>query len=483
MFQQGKRDAALAELQQLTRKYPDDRAARTRLVAAYGAMNRLADAERELDTALKRNPSDQDALWQRGQLDLATGKIHQAENDLGKLVGFRSDSADVHFAMATVHRLKREPQLEQQELTEALRLNSSFLAARLTLARSFLAAGQGESALHVLDEAPKPQKDLVSLLLERNWALLLSGDVSGAQRMVEAILKAKRLPDAVLQDAVIKMVNRNFAGAAQQAEEVLHASPSDVKAAYLLTDAYLAEKQLPRAVERVRQLVAQNPNSTPLQMLLGQLLASSNDLLQARAAFEGAKKAGSQSSEPDVALARLDVREKRVPEALRRLQAVVSRDGTNVPALMGLAELTGPSNPQGAIELYRSVVALDSSNFVALNDLAYWLAKSNPDQALPFAQKAVELAADNPDVQDTLGWIYYRKRLYQTALPYLKEAAKHSPTAEREFHLALTYLKTGNTAAGQPLLASALSKDPELFKKESDWQDPVLPGRGSQRGD
>ena len=45
----------------------------------------------------------------------------------------------------------------------------------------------------VLDEAPKEQKSLVSLLLKRNWALLLTGDVSGAQRVAEAILKTKRL--------------------------------------------------------------------------------------------------------------------------------------------------------------------------------------------------------------------------------------------------------------------------------------------------
>ena len=65
---------------------------------------------------------------------------------------------------------------------------------------------------------------------------------------------------------------------------------------------------------------------------------------------------------------------------------------------------------------------MDATNVIALNNLAYLLARDNPDEAVKLAQQAVELAPENADVQDTLGWVYYRKGLYSAALPYLQAA-------------------------------------------------------------
>jgi hypothetical protein len=38
------------------------------------------------------------------------------------------------------------------------------------------------------------------------------------------------------------------------------------------------------------------------------------------------------------------------------------------------------------------------------------------------------------------------------------------------------YLKSGDTSAGKQLVASALQKNPDLAKTESNWQDAVLAG-------
>lgn len=58
------------------------------------------------------------------------------------------------------------------------------------------------------------------------------------------------------------------------------------------------------------------------------------------------------------------------------------------------------------------MLAIDGSNLFALNNLAYALALDDPDEALKFAEKAVEIAPDEPTVQDTLGWVCYRKGMY-----------------------------------------------------------------------
>jgi Tfp pilus assembly protein PilF len=94
---------------------------------------------------------------------------------------------------------------------------------------------------------------------------------------------------------------------------------------------------------------------------------------------------------------------------------------------------------------------------------------ADPDEASKLAQRAVELAPENATVQDTLGWVYYRKRNYTMALTYLKAAVAKEPTPRREFHLAVCYLKIGNKELGEKLLQKTLQQDPKLPTKEQAW--------------
>ena len=191
---------------------------------------------------------------------------------------------------------------------------------------------------------------------------------------------------------------------------------------------------------------------------------------EARKAFEAAKAANPKFLQADFALAELDIRENRTDPAKQRLTAITQSDPKNVPALMGLASLEeNAGDHTGAAIRYRAVLEVDGSNLFALNNLAYSLATTDPDEALKLAQRATELAPDNAAVQDTLGWVYYRKGNYNMALTYLKAAVAKEPTPRREFHLAVGYLKSGNKELGEKLMQKALQQDPQLPTKEQGW--------------
>lgn len=85
------------------------------------------------------------------------------------------------------------------------------------------------------------------------------------------------------------------------------------------------------------------------------------------------------------------------------------------------------------------------------------------------AQKAAEISPDNPAVQDTLGWVYYRKSAYRSAIHCLTVAVNREPTPKRRFHLAMSYIRAGNRDVGQPMLQTALQQDPNLAATERGW--------------
>jgi tetratricopeptide (TPR) repeat protein len=464
LFQSGKRSQAVAEFEKLAAADPADRNLRDRLVEAYLAMNRAGDAEKVLTAAVKQNGLDQDALLRRSRIYLDWGKYTQAEIDLKQVVRFDKNLPEAHYLLAKVGQGRANPTMQQQELEKVLMVDPAFLAARIDLARLSLTSRDAQHALTLLDKAPANQVNAVPLILQRNWVLLALGKREEARKGIDRILAAARIPEAVLQDGVMKLDRKDYAGARKSIEDALGRTPEDTRALFLLVQTYAAQKQTAAAVQMIREYALKQPASPAVQQFLGQILAAGGDRAGARKAFEAAKAAKPALVGADLALAQLDAGEGKLDDARTRLSDVVSADPGNKTAHLLLAqfELTA-GKTSAAIEHYRKVVALDADDVMALNALAYLLAQSKQlDEAARYAQKARELAPDNPAVDDTLGWIYYQQGLYPLAVVRLEAATAREGSAVRKYHLAMAYLKAGEAERGRQTFDEALKINPNL---------------------
>jgi tetratricopeptide (TPR) repeat protein len=470
LYRSGQQDAGLAELEKLAQSDPDDRNVRTLLVSAYVARKRTDRAMAVLSAALKRNPKDANALLQESELDLEAGQASQAEQQLKQVLHEEPNSAMAHFGLAAVYRAQGSRRSENQELNNALRADPRMLQARLLLATNLRAQRQFQSALEVCDEAPAQQKSNIALIVERNWALLNTGSTSEVRAILDRMLAAERRPSVVLQDGALRLQQKDYAGARADGEEVLKASPEDLTAAILITNSYASEGRVDKGIERLRQLADRRPKSAPLHLLLGEWQAQRKQIAEARQSFEAAKSADPASRAADLGLARLDIDESKPDAARHRLESIASAEPKNIAALLLLARIEEQAgNRTGVVARYRAVLAVDGANVEALNNLAYNLAQQNPDEALPLAQQAAEIAPDNAAIQDTLGFVFYRKGDYRNATNYVKTAVTKEPTPRRQFHLAMCYRKSGDQNMAAKMLAAALQQDPNLPKTETGW--------------
>ncbi len=470
LYQSGKRDAALAEFEQLARQHPDERELRTQLIAACLEMNRTDEAAALLAAALKKNPKDMDALFQRSEMALRAGNAPDAERDLNEVLKFQPDSAVAHDLLAIVFRSLGLDESARQELNDALKLNPGLVAARLELARDLRRAGKPKAAVEVLDDAPAAQKRIAAIVVERNWALIDAGESQQVRAILDKLLPAANVPEIVLQDAVLKMVEHDYAGARASADQALRSNPEDVRAAQAIAQSYAAQNQSGKALERLKEIAAARPRSGALAELLGSWYLGAGKLAEARAAFEAAKANETDSSSAELALAELDRRQAHLAGALERVNRVLAAQPHNLRAALMLADYqTELGDKQSAMADYESALKIDDSNLVALNNLAYLMAPENPQQALQLALKAAQRAPNNAAVEDTLGWVYYRQGNYSEARTYLKAAYDKDPTARHQFHLALSCLKAGDQVTGGKLLEAALQRDPNLPKTEAGW--------------
>jgi len=284
---------------------------------------------------------------------------------------------------------------------------------------------------------------------------------------VDRALAAVRAPDLLLQDAFLKSTAKDYAGARASLVEGLKRTPEDVRMLRLLTATYTAQKDAPGAVRVIQEHAAKNPKSPVVQQFLAELLMVNGQKAQARAALASVKAANPKLGPADLLLAQLDASEGRLGDASKTLNALIAQAPRNTTARLLLASVAETGGQRAAaIEEYRKVLDIQPNNVLALNNLAYGLAEdgkpADADEALKYAQKAAELAPNAAAVENTLGWVLFRKGLYSLAVPHLERAVATEATARRRCHLAMAYLKIGDEDRGQKSLDAALKMDPNL---------------------
>ena len=118
--------------------------------------------------------------------------------------------------------------------------------------------------------------------------------------------------------------------------------------------------------------------------------------------------------------------------------------------------------------MYQQALGISPDQPLASNNLAYVMLQQggNVDVAMGLAQTARRGMPDSPNAADTLGWAYYQKGVYQSAINQFQEALRlgekrgEPEDADLHYHLGLAYEKDNKTALARQQLEKAVKIDP-----------------------
>jgi tetratricopeptide (TPR) repeat protein len=249
--------------------------------------------------------------------------------------------------------------------------------------------------------------------------------------------------------------------AKKEFEAALALAPAYVDPMRQLVGIAVAEKQPEAALARVTKQIALAQKSGGLQWLLGTVYVDRREIAPAEAAFLRAIELEPALIDSYVRLAQIYGTTQRHDQALAKLTEALKTNPQSIPVQMqlGLVYESKGDIPK-AQQVYEKILALNPRFAPAANNLAGLYSEHGGDKekALELAQRAKEAAPDDPHISDTLGWILYKRGVYQRAADLFKESAAKLPDAPViQYHLGMASLKVGNKEGARKSLTAAVN--------------------------
>lgn len=457
---------AAAVLQPLTKTPSVAAAAELRLAAISYAANDRPKAHSLVDGLIAREPNNVQARMVKGGWLLQEGKGEDALSQAQAAVKIDNRRADAHFFLGSVYEQLRRRKEAIGEFSETLRLNPRAAAAQLRLSRLNLAEGSPDSAVTfaegALSNSPGNADARVSLVR----GLLAKRDVSRAQAEVAALLK--QYPQAGLVHALngnVKLQQKDVTGARLEFEKALSLTPTSIDGLAGLTAVDLIQKKVPEARQRIDARLAAEPKRVDLLVLASQVYMSQRDFAKAESSLRTAIQADPSALRPYSMLAATLVAAGKLDAARVEFDQMVQRDPKAIgPATMAAMIVHSQNKTDEAKKRYETIVGANPGAAVAANNLAWIYAEEGDklDDALRLAQSAAARLPENPEVQDTIGWIYYKKELPALAVPAFEKSVEKAPeNPTYHYHLALALAKAGDTQRARQAVAQAIKLKPD----------------------
>lgn len=470
-FASGDLDKATAEYSTLYSEHPRDLQVKKNYIQLLILKNRLDDASKLDNEILKANPKDVDALIFEGQVLLRRNDAGGAVNSLQSALRNDAENAVAHYQLGNAFAMQNNDSRAESEWHEAVRIRPDLTDAQRALAGLAMRRGDIEGLLRTAQLIINAQPNSPDGFLLKGMADLSRQKYADAQQDAEqAAQRAPQSPGPLVQLGNIQLAQKHYADAEKFYQQALNVDPSSTEGLSGLMNTYFVQKQGDKAIAAANAQIAKAPNNSNFYDLLGTALFNAKkDLPGAEAALRKAVQIDKSNVDALEKLGKVQVQEGSTDQALALYKQSIKDNPREVTFYILCGELyEAKKDWDQAKAMYQQALAIVPDHPLASNNLAYVMLEQggNVDVAMSMAQTARRGMPDSPNAADTLGWAYYQKGIYQSAIGQFQEALKlgekrgEPDDAAVHYHLGMAYQKLNQNGLARQQLEKAIKLSP-----------------------
>jgi tetratricopeptide (TPR) repeat protein len=426
------------------------------------------EAYKVVDEILKLRPGDEGAAIVKASSLVSSRKpdnIAKAIALLEPLATKDDNNATLHYTLGRALTAKGELDAARPEFVKAVQKNQTYLEPRLALAEMAELKGDYQTVLRYANEILAVNPNLVRVRVLHAVSLINTGNSADGRKELTSLEKAyPQDKELQLQLGVLELRDKHFKEAEEYFRKLNITEPQDVRPLSGLTQTLAAEGQLDKAVALLAEEVKKSPKNNQVGYLYATTAAVAGRYDTAVEEFQKLATANPKSPQIYVALGSAYRMKGDYPNALSALEKATALAPKDPAPLVAQAEVftTSGRAPQ-ALQKYRAALQIAPNNPTLLNNVAFLLADTGGslDEALKYARRALQIDSKQPRYSDTLGWIYFKQKLNDSALQVFRTLTASNPdNATFHYHLGMVLLQKGDKNDAKAELQNALTKKP-----------------------
>ena len=417
-----------------------------------------------------------------------SGKEHQAVEILKNTVSAEPRKEELWIQVAGFYIVKNKPEKAEQVLKDGIHQNAKSFLIRFTLVDLLASMKSYDQAIAVLKDCQSMDKDPASqnIIQTKNTLAriyLALNDLDKAKLYIAEVIKeSPNNSDANYIKGMIHLHNKEGVQAVSAFRVVVNERPQFIPGYINLADAHLLNNETNIAFDTIKNALKDMPNSRELIKALARLHISQRNYKEAEKQYQKILDANPKDLEVRADMGDLFQMAGESDRAEKEYMEIKQQAPKQPLGYMKLStSYIGRQKWDKAITELEQLLQIQPDFWPAANDLAFLLAdhgqgKKYLDRALTLAKNAQSLNPSNPDLMDTLGWVYYRKNDIKTAIEWLENAWAGSPkNPVVNYHMGMAYYKFGNTEKAKEYLQLALNSKVVFTGREQ--AEKIIAGR------
>lgn len=406
----------------------------------YFQEKKLAQALQVYKTLLNHFPESYAGYFFIGKISAERGDSKAALKAFKKTLELEPNLEEPRFELIKLHKALAKPRRVIEIYNEILKRNPKNTRASIELALFYIKTGE-------------PAKG--AALLER-LGLRSKSDIEVIRTLIRLYLDPKKY------DEVIILIGGMLKGAPDNSE--LH---------YVMGVAYDNKKEIELAITHFKRVHSDSKFYQNALIHIAFLYQEQGNLDEAIAFMEGVIRKIPDNPEFYLYIGTFYEEKEDFQRAIDYLKKGIELDPSNskLHFRLGVTYDKG-GRKKDSIQAMKRTIELDPKDARALNYLGYTYADlgQNLDEAENLILKALEYKPHDGYITDSLGWIYYKKGLFEKAAGYLQKAVGLVPTDPIILeHLGDVYMKMDQKKEALEFYEKSLlnkKKDKEELEKK-----------------